>query len=101
MLESRIEAKLKKRVEEEVPGARCLKFVSPGFTGVPDRIILLPGGHVVFAELKRPGKIPTQRQGFVQQKLRDLGFTVFGCVDSEEKIRLVADCCRTLSLERR
>lgn len=96
MLESRIEAKLKKRVEEEAPGAACLKFVSPGSAGVPDRIILVPGGRVIFAETKQPGKKPTPRQARVHIKLRNLGFTVFGCVDSDEEIEHVVKYCKYL-----
>lgn len=34
----------------------CLKFVSPGNAGVPDRLIIWPDGRMVFAELKRDAK---------------------------------------------
>lgn len=50
MKESEIEARLVRMVREL--GGLCLKFVSPGCAGVPDRIIILPGGKVIFAELK-------------------------------------------------
>ena len=33
----------------------ALKFISPGFDGVPDRIVLLPGGKMAFVEVKAPG----------------------------------------------
>lgn len=56
MLENYYENKLRTSVQKLGNGARCLKFESPGFTGVPDRIILLPGAKVIFVELKRPGK---------------------------------------------
>lgn len=36
-------------------GGVAYKFVSPGNSGVPDRIILMPGGQVYFVELKREG----------------------------------------------
>ena len=94
MDEKIIERMLKRRVEEAIPGAKCLKFVSPGYTGVPDRIILLPGGSVVFVELKRPGKEPRQRQLFVQSRFRRLGFTVAGCVDSPEAVGQVVQMCK-------
>lgn len=51
-LEKEIEKKLRDRVR--AAGGWCLKWVCPGWVGVPDRIILLPGGKVIFAETKRP-----------------------------------------------
>lgn len=53
MRESKIEAYLKQQVE--AAGGMCLKFVSPGTAGVPDRLVLMPGGKMGFVELKRPG----------------------------------------------
>ena len=50
MKESAIEARLVRMVREL--GGLCFKFVSPGNPGVPDRLIILPGGRVVFVELK-------------------------------------------------
>ena len=60
--ESAIEGRLRDRVK--LLGGRCLKFVSPGQNGVPDRIILLPGGRVVFAELKAPALCAGSYPGF-------------------------------------
>ena len=51
-LEKDIEQKLRKMVEKH--GGLCLKWVCPGWTGVPDRIVLLPGGRIIFVETKRP-----------------------------------------------
>lgn len=84
MRESVIESHLRKAVESK--GGWCLKWVAPGFTGVPDRIILMRGGRVYFAETKASGKAERARQAYVQQRLRKLGFTVFSSVDSFEKI---------------
>ena len=92
MHEKDLERKLKKRVE--ALGCMCLKFESPGFTGVPDRMILMPGGEVVFVEMKAPGKKERPRQKLVQDQLRRLGFFVFNSVDSEEKIEQVCRMCR-------
>ena len=50
MRESTIEARLVREVRKL--GGLCYKFTSPGDPGVPDRIIILPGGLVVFVELK-------------------------------------------------
>lgn len=77
-------------------GGYCLKFVSPGFMGVPDRIILLPGARVLFAETKAPGKTERKRQSYVHKILRRLGFTVFESVDSDERIEEVLTECRRL-----
>ena len=84
MKESTIETRLRKAVERA--GGRCLKWVSPGHTGVPDRIILMPGGRVYFAETKAPGEKERPRQEYVQRKLRALGFEVFSSVDGDEQI---------------
>lgn len=62
MRESAIEKHLKKKVKER--GGLCWKFVSPGLVGVPDRVVALPGGAVLWVELKAPGKElrPTQER---------------------------------------
>ena len=97
MIERDVEQALKRGIESNIARAKCLKFVSPGFTGVPDRIILLPGGHVVFVELKRPNERPRQRQLFVQSWFRKLGFTIYGCVDSLEKVNRVVWQCQLIA----
>ena len=53
MREKTIEAKLVKAVR--IMGGLAPKFVSPGFDGVPDRLVLLPKGKIAFIELKAPG----------------------------------------------
>ena len=72
-LEKEIETKLREIVKKR--GGLCLKWVCPGWAGVPDRIILLPRGRVIFVETKRPkgGRLST-RQEWWQRKLRSLGF---------------------------
>lgn len=72
-LEKDIEQKLRTMVEKH--GGQCLKWVCPGWSGVPDRIVLLPGGRVIFVETKRPkgGKL-SELQKWWAKKLIDLGF---------------------------
>ena len=74
------EAELEKRLKEEIEkrGGLCLKWTSPGFTGVPDRIVLLPGARILFIEVKRPGVKDgrTPRQKRVAWQLKGLGFEV-------------------------
>ena len=84
MRESVIEARLCKAVKRA--GGKCVKWTAPGTTGVPDRIILMPGGRIYFAETKAPGEHERARQEYVQRQLRALGFTVFSSVDSDERI---------------
>lgn len=93
MLEKELERKLKKRVEEL--GCLCLKFESPGFAGVPDRMILIPGGEVIFVEMKAPGQKERPRQDYVQNQFRRLGFIVLSSVDSETDIDRVCAVCES------
>lgn len=74
-LEKEIERKLVELVKRH--GGLCLKWVCPGWLGVPDRIVLMPGGRVYFVELKRPkgGEISAMQQWWAD-KLRTLGFWV-------------------------
>lgn len=94
MLESEIEKKLKDKIHALGNGVKCLKFVCPGFSGVPDRIILLPGAHVIFVELKKPGKKERKRQLYVQNRLRKLGFDVYSAVSSIEQIEGIVQRCK-------
>lgn len=85
ILEKEIEQKLKKMVERH--GGLCLKWVCPGWIGVPDRICILPGGRVIFVELKRPkGGKREAMQRWWARKLSDLGFLHLW-VKCEEDIR--------------
>lgn len=79
--EKNIEQKLVKEVKNA--GGLAMKFVSPGFDGVPDRIILMPGGKVAFAEIKAPGKKLRPLQEHRKRQLESLGFSVF-CIDNTE-----------------
>jgi hypothetical protein len=83
MMESRLERRLKREVEKL--GGRALKFVSPGCAGVPDRIVLLPGGLLVFVEMKSPGKPLQPLQAKRKRDLEALGFRVYK-LDSDASI---------------
>ncbi|MBG6240455.1 MAG: VRR-NUC domain-containing protein [Candidatus Symbiopectobacterium sp. Clec_Harlan] len=72
--ESTIEKHLVAEVKKA--GGIAYKFVSPGRHAVPDRIVLLPGGRLVFVECKAPGKAPRADQQREHARLRALGFTV-------------------------
>ena len=66
-------------------GGLALKFVSPGMDGVPDRLVLLPGGRMCFVEVKAPGKAPRPLQVARHKQLRELGFRVY-VLDRPEQI---------------
>lgn len=75
-----IEAKIEDaccRYARQRYGALTPKFVSPNNRGVPDRILLFPGGHVLFVEFKAPGKKPTALQSHKHQELIEQGFEVW------------------------
>ena len=74
MRESQIESRLSRGVKQA--GGLCLKWVSPGCTGVMDRIVLLPGGRVIFVELKQPGGRLSERQKWMADALARLGMDV-------------------------
>ena len=100
MIEKDIEKKLHKGVKELKHGALCLKFESPGFSGVPDRIILLPGEKVIFVETKKPGKKERARQEYVQGLFRDLGFEVYSTVDNKAYVEeILGRCKEVISIE--
>lgn len=72
-LEKEIEEKLVKAVKRR--GGLCLKWVCPGWAGVPDRIILMPRGRVLFVETKRPrGGVLSGRQKWWHRTLARMGF---------------------------
>ena len=82
MREKTVETKLVSAVRRS--GGLALKFVSPGTAGVPDRLILFPGGKIAFCEVKAPGGKPRPLQVRRIEQLRGLGFRVY-VVDNEEK----------------
>lgn len=86
-LEKEIEAELRRVVE--LHGGMCLKWVCPGWSGVPDRIILLPGGLIIFAETKRPkgGKVSIIQKWW-KKRLEALGFTHFYIYNDRDLVAL-------------
>ena len=82
MIEKQIENKLTMAVKKN--GGIAPKFVSPSFAGMPDRLILLPDGHIGFAELKAPGKKPRPLQLSRHRLLREMGFAVYVIDDPEQ-----------------
>jgi len=92
MREKITEQKLTKAVKNM--GGIAPKFVSPGFDGMPDRIVLLPGGHIGFVEVKAPGEKPRPLQLSRHGLLRRLGFKVY-VLDDEQQIGGILDEIQT------
>ena len=68
MREKTIEQNLVKAVKNS--GGIAPKLVSPGFDGMPDRLVLLPGGKIGFVEVKVPGKEPRPLQVSIRRPSR-------------------------------
>lgn len=75
MREKYIEQKLVTATKKN--GGIALKFTSPGFDGMPDRLVLLPYGKLAFVEVKAPNKKPRPLQISRHEMLRRLGFEVY------------------------
>lgn len=86
MREKVIEQKLTKAVKAS--GGICPKLVSPGIDGMPDRMVLLSGGHIGFVEVKAPGKKPRPLQISRHNLLHRLGFKVY-VLDDEKQIKTI------------
>ena len=84
-----LEAELRERCK--TLGWMCIKLTSQYQRGLPDRLILMPGGRVCFAEIKTTGKKPTALQRVTHERLRALGYRV-EVVDTTERLdNLIVD----------
>jgi hypothetical protein len=92
MREKEIEKKL--ALEAKKRGGLAVKFVSPGFDGMPDRILLMPEGKMAFVEVKAQGKRPRPLQMARHKLLRDLGFSVF-ILDDKSQIGGILDAVQS------
>jgi hypothetical protein len=92
MREKEIEKKL--ALEAKKRGGLALKFVSPGFDGMPDRILLMSKGKIAFVEVKALGKRPRPLQMVRHRLLRGLGFLVF-ILDDESQIGGILDAVQS------
>ena len=81
MFESELEKRVVGYCKEHHLG--CYKFVSPSHKGVPDRILIFPGGKVAFVELKAPKGVRSVLQTYEQVKLRGWGAAVWTCNNFE------------------
>ena len=92
MREREIEQKLVSEVKRR--GGICPKWVSPGFDGVPDRLVFLPGRHFGMVEVKAPGEKPRALQASRHRLLKKLGFPTY-ILDGVEQIGGILDEIRS------
>lgn len=71
-------------------GGLCLKLAGTGVAGMPDRLVLLPGGRCAFVEVKRPGARPRALQVRRLKALQGLGYPAF-VLDSPEAVEGLLD----------
>ena len=88
-MEKDIEKRFTKAVSHV--GGIALKFVSPSYNGMPDRIVLLPKGRIRVVEIKDKGKKPRALQISRHKKLAMLGFKVFVLDDAEDIERIIKE----------
>ena len=88
MRERFVERKLVSEVKKR--GGVCPKWVSPSFSGVPDRLVFLPNGKFGLVEVKAPNQNPRELQVSRHKLLERLGFKVY-VIDRIEMIGEVLD----------
>ena len=76
------------RKHAEDLGCLLLKWVSPGNDGVPDRILVIPGGRVWFIEFKTKTGRLSKTQELWRRRLRDRGCTALVIRGKEEAAEL-------------
>lgn len=87
--EKKLDKSLKNLVEIQLKGW-CIKLLAIHISGLPDRLCLLPGGIIFFAEIKTTNKKPRKIQYWVHAKLRQLGFSVY-VIDCTENINNIKE----------
>ncbi len=92
MREKVVESKFTKDVKAK--GGLAVKFTSPGFNGMPDRLVMFPGGRIAFVEIKAPGEKPRPLQVARHKLLRRMGFKVF-VLDSPKQIGGIIDAIQS------
>ena len=92
MLERDVEKAVKRYAESK--GWLTRKWTSPGHAFVPDQIFIIPGGKVIFVEMKRPGGKCTAGQLREHEKLRAMGCDVW-VIDNVENGKQMVDSYAT------
>jgi Holliday junction resolvase len=80
MLESKIQTKIKKKLEEK--GYLVIKLIKTSCNGIPD-LIALKDGKTIFIEVKQPSGVLSELQKLRIKQLSDLGFECKVWIDFE------------------
>ncbi|WP_278833292.1 VRR-NUC domain-containing protein [Porphyromonas cangingivalis] len=88
MNEKLLEKKLNLLVEKT--GGLSIKFESRLLAGMPDRLVLYPGGQTYWVELKTTGQKPRAIQKYRHEQLRQMGQEVF-IIDSIDSLNEFID----------
>ena len=97
MKESDVEKYLVQGVKQV--GGRAYKFVSPGNSGVPDRLVVLPGGRIEFVELKTETGRLSKLQRHQIKLLNELGCATYALYGRDDVLAYLRDCERRLRNE--
>ena len=86
-MEKDSEKDLERRLNREIKqmGGKSVKVYNPWDVGFPDRMLLMPGGRLIFVELKSTGERPRAIQRVKHEELRALGYEV-RVIDRNKKI---------------
>lgn len=71
-------------------GGIAIKLTAQYFSGLPDRLVLLPKGRLFFAEIKTTGKKPRALQLLVCANIRKLGFNVY-IIDNKQEVHNILE----------
>lgn len=88
MREKTVESKFSSAVKAK--GGLAVKFTSPGFNGMPDRLVMFPGGRIAFVVVKAPGETSRPLQRSRHKLLRRMGFKVY-VLDSTADIQRIIE----------
>lgn len=89
MIEKDLEAWVGRQVRKA--GGLWLKWVSPGYVGVPDRILIAPGGLVAFVEMKQESGRLSRRQHYVCGMLRAMGCRVYVIYNKKQALDMLRE----------
>jgi len=81
------------RMAKEI-GCKTRKLNGMGYKSWPDRLILCPGGAVVFIEFKKPGEGLRPAQGELHSEVHQIGHTWYTCDDADNAMEIVRNAMR-------